>query len=164
MEFEESIYEAGKFKMAQYSKDFIDDFLTKPDKSFPLKNGMTDKDYSGVRDDMAHYRPPLLVVYEIEPDIWSLNLAEDPDTVVCQIDHKDKLLRIPEPVSDEAKTAVYYAMNAFNSSYIQNYSKKRSVVLKGTDTDYKKTGEIIEKDFTHSKYITRFDISNLFKI
>jgi len=163
MNLEGTIYEAGGFRMKDYSMWFIDAFLTKPDKKFPLKEGMTDKEYSGVKSHMSHYRPPLLVVFEVEPGVWSLNLAKDPDTVICQIDHNEKVLRLSDSTDREVVTARGYAKKIFDRTYRKSYDTKRSVVTRSHDDDYGVTTDIITKDFTNSKYISKLDISSLLK-
>jgi hypothetical protein len=173
---DDSIYEAGKFSMKPYSKAFVDEFMAKPKdwpvpyEKFPLKEGETDQDYSGTKEYIKKYnlkdiaRTPLLVVYEIEPGFWSLNLASNPDVVIAQIDHNDKLLRIPEVEGDDALTARNYVAKVFRQRYIDDYDTSRGQVKKKRDTDYSTTAEIVTKDFTNSKYITKMDLTYLWKV
>lgn len=169
MLYENTIYEAGGYTLKPYSKSFIDAFMTKPEHDFPLKDGMTDQEYSGTDKYIKKFglekiaRSPLLVAYEVEDGVWSLNLASDPDIVIAQIDHANKLYRTPEVESPEARTAQIYTNSLFRNIYIHDYDKKRSVVKKRHDDDYGRTAEIITKDWTNSKFLTRLDISNLWK-
>lgn len=165
MEVGGTIYEAQGFKMKKYSQEFIDAFLMKPGSNddLPVKDGMNDKEFTGVKSNMPHYRDALLVAFEIEPGVWSLNLAKDPDTIICQIDHNKKLLRITEVTTPDALTAQSYAISVFNKKYRKSYDTKRSVVTRRHDDDYSMSSDVIVKDFTNSKFITYLDISKLFK-
>jgi len=171
-----SIYEAGTFgTLKPYSKEFIDAFMTKPKdwptpyEEFPLKNGQNDQEYSKTGDHIKKYnlkfaRTPLLVAFEVEPGFWSLNMAANPDIIVCQIDHNDKVFRFSEVEGDDALTARTYAGKIFRDNYVQGYNKKRSQVVKGAATNYTTSTDIVQKDFTNSKFLTKLDISNFFKV
>lgn len=171
---ENTIYEAGQYgTLKDYSKLFIDAFMTKPKdwpvpyEEFPIKNGQTDQEFSGVDSRIKKYnlkfaRTPLLVAFEIEPGFWSLNLASDPNIVVCQIDHNDKVYRLGETISDEVMTALTYATRIFKYSYA-GYDKKTNRPARGKGLGYTTSAEIVTKDFTNSKYLTRLDLTSFFR-
>jgi len=195
MWLENSIYEAGSFKsMRDYQKRFVIDFMAKPKdwpvpyEQFPIPDGMNDVEYDNIKDAEENptrqeyvkkynlafakaardRRTPLLVCYEIEPGFYSLNMASNPNSIACQIDHNDKLFRHSEVDSDEALTVRTLAAKLFQQNYMFGYDKKKSVSLSRTQRNaqrgaYNVSTELVTKDFANVKYLTKLDITNFFR-
>lgn len=185
-----SIYEAGMFgSLKGYQRRFIDDFMSKPKdwptpyEAFPIPNGMNDVEYDNLKDQEENperakrvekynlqfakkyrdARTPIMIAYEIEPGFWSLNDAANPDSIICQIDHNDKVFRFTAYESDAAQTVQNYALKVFRDKYQEGYDKKRSLVMKKLPKDYTTSSQIVTKDFTNSKYLTKLDVLKFFK-